>query len=119
MPGPGCVMVMGRVVGLGERVVGSKLVRAARGCLRVVVGDGGGCVVVCGVFFAQAGGLFGGAGGGRLWWIVADSLELWCRLNSGTARSTTSSDLGIWSRCGRHMFRMRRRGWWGIGMGAR
>lgn len=46
MPGPGCLTVVGRVVNFYDRVNGSKMPRAAKGCLRCVVGDGTGFVVV-------------------------------------------------------------------------
>lgn len=46
VPGPGCVTVEGRIVNFYDQVCGSKMPRAARGCLRCVVGDGTGFVVV-------------------------------------------------------------------------
>ena len=46
VPGPMCVTIMGRIVNFYDQVNLMKMPRAAKGCLRCVVGDGTGFVVV-------------------------------------------------------------------------
>lgn len=46
VPGPGCVALMGRVVNFYDQVMTSKMPRAAKGCLKVIVKDDSGAFAV-------------------------------------------------------------------------
>ena len=46
VPGPGCVSLMGRVVNFYDQATPSKAPQAAKGCLRVVVKDDTGALLV-------------------------------------------------------------------------
>lgn len=46
MPGPGCVAFMGRVVNFYDQATLSKAPQAAKGCLKVVVKDDTGALMV-------------------------------------------------------------------------
>ena len=45
-PGPGCIAMMGRVVNFYDMATPSKKPQAAKGCLKVVIKDDTGCLVV-------------------------------------------------------------------------
>ena len=51
VPGPGCVAIMARIVNFYDMATPSKRPQAAKGCLRVIVKDDTGCLVVSGSIF--------------------------------------------------------------------
>lgn len=46
VPGPGCVMFKGRIANFYDQAMQSKKPRAAKGCVKLMVKDGGGCITV-------------------------------------------------------------------------
>ena len=46
-PGPGCVAIMGRIVNFYDMATPSKMPHAAKGCLKIIVKDDTGSLVVC------------------------------------------------------------------------
>ena len=46
MPGPGCVALMGRIVNFYDQATPSKAPQAAKGCLKVIVKDDTGALMV-------------------------------------------------------------------------